>query len=146
MLKVLSMVILALPVMPSVAIADRHCQVPERPTPPYDLLHVQKGLVGYQQAYDLTYRALLEDRNIRNAEICEADPEGFHYNCDAVPFPTFDEVNPDFLGLTEEEYEVKLDAQRLAGLEALERFSACCLLYTSPSPRDKRQSRMPSSA
>ena len=22
----------------------------------------------------------------------------------------------------------------------------CCLLYTSPSPRDKRQSRMPSSA
>ena len=24
--------------------------------------------------------------------------------------------------------------------------SNCCLLYTSPSPRDKRQSRMPSSA
>ena len=24
--------------------------------------------------------------------------------------------------------------------------SDCCLLYTSPSPRDKRQSRMPSSA
>ena len=24
--------------------------------------------------------------------------------------------------------------------------SKCCLLYTSPSPRDKRQSRMPSSA
>ena len=23
---------------------------------------------------------------------------------------------------------------------------SCCLLYTSPSPRDKRQSRMPSSA
>ena len=29
--------------------------------------------------------------------------------------------------------------------EALARFDAC-LLYTSPSPRDKRQSRMPSSA
>ena len=25
-------------------------------------------------------------------------------------------------------------------------FGSCCLLYTSPSPRDKRQSRMPSSA
>ena len=25
-------------------------------------------------------------------------------------------------------------------------FSNVCLLYTSPSPRDKRQSRMPSSA
>ena len=35
---------------------------------------------------------------------------------------------------------------------AVDRFSIgfgkpiCCLLYTSPSPRDKRQSRMPSSA
>ena len=28
----------------------------------------------------------------------------------------------------------------------LGRHSQCCLLYTSPSPRDKRQSRMPSSA
>ena len=32
------------------------------------------------------------------------------------------------------------DAERLPFL------SRCCLLYTSPSPRDKRQSRMPSSA
>ena len=37
------------------------------------------------------------------------------------------------------------------GLEATGQFSLCaqtetCLLYTSPSPRDKRQSRMPSSA
>ena len=32
-------------------------------------------------------------------------------------------------------------------LEMVEaRFSIRCLLYTSPSPRDKRQSRMPSSA
>ena len=27
-----------------------------------------------------------------------------------------------------------------------ENQECCCLLYTSPSPRDKRQSRMPSSA
>ena len=27
-----------------------------------------------------------------------------------------------------------------------DRLKLCCLLYTSPSPRDKRQSRMPSSA
>ena len=37
-----------------------------------------------------------------------------------------------------------------AGLEAVECPLLCrneaCLLYTSPSPRDKRQSRMPSSA
>ena len=28
----------------------------------------------------------------------------------------------------------------------LDAMFMCCLLYTSPSPRDKRQSRMPSSA
>ena len=32
-----------------------------------------------------------------------------------------------------------------AGREWVELYNAC-LLYTSPSPRDKRQSRMPSSA
>ena len=32
-----------------------------------------------------------------------------------------------------------------AGLSQAE-FARSCLLYTSPSPRDKRQSRMPSSA
>ena len=31
-------------------------------------------------------------------------------------------------------------------LEAVAIRTQCCLLYTSPSPRDKRQSRMPSSA
>ena len=32
------------------------------------------------------------------------------------------------------------------GLATLEELPTLCLLYTSPSPRDKRQSRMPSSA
>ena len=45
--------------------------------------------------------------------------------------------------------------KRVVFLTALERIHRktgdltiykCCLLYTSPSPRDKRQSRMPSSA
>ena len=37
---------------------------------------------------------------------------------------------------------------RKGGREIMERvtLTATCLLYTSPSPRDKRQSRMPSSA
>ena len=30
--------------------------------------------------------------------------------------------------------------------DEIEDYSMGCLLYTSPSPRDKRQSRMPSSA
>ena len=37
------------------------------------------------------------------------------------------------------------DIESLPYLEALRQLR-CCLLYTSPSPRDKRQSRMPSSA
>ena len=34
----------------------------------------------------------------------------------------------------------------MAGVSMAVRVSQTCLLYTSPSPRDKRQSRMPSSA
>ena len=37
-----------------------------------------------------------------------------------------------------------ISAQRL--VERISELSEGCLLYTSPSPRDKRQSRMPSSA
>ena len=37
--------------------------------------------------------------------------------------------------------------KRLArGYSSVVELSTACLLYTSPSPRDKRQSRMPSSA
>ena len=35
---------------------------------------------------------------------------------------------------------------KLNVVDASSRFFESCLLYTSPSPRDKRQSRMPSSA
>ena len=36
--------------------------------------------------------------------------------------------------------------QAVIGVRVEPQFSSVCLLYTSPSPRDKRQSRMPSSA
>ena len=38
------------------------------------------------------------------------------------------------------------EIQATADIKTLEDISKVCLLYTSPSPRDKRQSRMPSSA
>ena len=41
---------------------------------------------------------------------------------------------------------VDLDAQGNATMGVGVDKGAVCLLYTSPSPRDKRQSRMPSSA
>ena len=37
-------------------------------------------------------------------------------------------------------------ALRCDGIELVEKQNACCLLYTSPSPRDRTRSRMPSSA
>ena len=36
--------------------------------------------------------------------------------------------------------------QEVLGLPVFNSMIEACLLYTSPSPRDKRQSRMPSSA
>ena len=38
------------------------------------------------------------------------------------------------------------DIDENAAKEAIDKLKSDCLLYTSPSPRDKRQSRMPSSA
>ena len=40
----------------------------------------------------------------------------------------------------------KYDLRDVLFNENIENWSKYCLLYTSPSPRDKRQSRMPSSA
>ena len=42
--------------------------------------------------------------------------------------------------------EVLEREHKLRGLAGLANRLCSCLLYTSPSPRDKRQSRMPSSA
>ena len=53
---------------------------------------------------------------------------------DAPDFTLFDQ-NGDSFTLSEDEGKVVVVA-----------FVYTCLLYTSPSPRDKRQSRMPSSA
>ena len=44
-----------------------------------------------------------------------------------------------------DDYSEDFESPRAAAAAAGEDYSAC-LLYTSPSPRDKRQSRMPSSA
>ena len=46
-------------------------------------------------------------------------------------------------------YVVAVEAETSDGYSVVSEFSeevSTCLLYTSPSPRDKRQSRMPSSA
>ena len=51
-----------------------------------------------------------------------------------------DEIDPILVGET--------DDIEIGSVESFEHedITYACLLYTSPSPRDKRQSRMPSSA
>ena len=49
------------------------------------------------------------------------------------------------LALTKEDGVIIAADGSVGALDSFQQL-ACCLLYTSPSPRDKRQSRMPSSA
>ena len=48
--------------------------------------------------------------------------------------------------LTEMAKALEADEKRISNYKKVLAGACACLLYTSPSPRDKRQSRMPSSA
>ena len=83
----------------------------------------------------------------RWSEICRVGEEnGFETVFILQPIPHFDKILSD-----QELYNYFLRPEHTSYLNSLELFaqqldSIDCLLYTSPSPRDKRQSRMPSSA
>ena len=55
-------------------------------------------------------------------------------------------IEPHIIGQTVSRIVVREPRLRWAVAENLGDYISGCLLYTSPSPRDKRQSRMPSSA
>ena len=62
---------------------------------------------------------------------------------------TFDVINPargDTIGKVANLSRKQISAAIDNAYEAQKEWANSCLLYTSPSPRDKRQSRMPSSA
>ena len=59
--------------------------------------------------------------------------------------PGFEEISIELTDAVMEE-AAKYAAEVLSPLNAVGDREGACLLYTSPSPRDKRQSRMPSSA
>ena len=80
---------------------------------------------------------------IRYDELCE--------RCEAYPeiyaSKKFFPLQGMLLEVTPEQYKsLYKDYERQRYLKKLEKEYNPCLLYTSPSPRDKRQSRMPSSA
>ena len=53
---------------------------------------------------------------------------------------------PPYGGVAEHFCELENSAEKCGMSEVSYHLRKACLLYTSPSPRDKRQSRMPSSA
>ena len=86
------------------------------------------------------------------AQRLEAAREKFHAVRDFVG-PGDSRFKPEVIRMYEAAVEVLEEAHELAlsstpppAPEPRAPKEAPCLLYTSPSPRDKRQSRMPSSA
>ena len=68
-----------------------------------------------------------------------------HLSRDAKVIITTDKRGLKYLN--DENYKLRIiDTPRLNNMFLLPINFIFCLLYTSPSPRDKRQSRMPSSA
>ena len=94
------------------------------------------GMGNEAHNHDLEYRETLEHVHAREDGVVELLP----YR------PYRDQIN-ELMRPYIDEYNAERDRRLQA---AWDRYNAgelkTCLLYTSPSPRDKRQSRMPSSA
>ena len=84
---------------------------------------------------------------LRNAErllaLLEGEPLGFVLEGDIESIPD-DNIHRTFFG-RHLRYYLRGLRELYTRFGTLENFACACLLYTSPSPRDKRQSRMPSS-
>ena len=82
------------------------------------------------------------------SELVKRNGSDLHLTGDSFPFFR---IQGQILPASSEQYsskELRADLTQILGNEKLTKFDKekDCLLYTSPSPRDKRQSRMPSSA
>ena len=80
------------------------------------------------------------------AWIDEADVDDSLAEVYATATEAIDIIPADAARSTDAGADAGADADAGAGADAGSDPSGLCLLYTSPSPRDKRQSRMPSSA
>ena len=69
----------------------------------------------------------------------------FSCKCD-VPISLWDAKGNCAKGKSEEARRLNRELENIKVRIGKHYQYICCLLYTSPSPRDKRQSRMPSSA
>ena len=92
----------------------------------YDV-HLGKTLAVYKDE-------VLDARKHNKIDYMEIGPEGFVLQPGTL-----------YLGVTEEYTETHNSVPFLEGKSSIGRLGIC-LLYTSPSPRDRTRSRMPSSA
>ena len=88
------------------------------------------------------YDEVAEDEEFNTYDIVEEHVENSSKNVTAslpppIDFESHYEVKPQ-----EEEYQLITIHQK----PSIDRMDQICLLYTSPSPRDRTRSRMPSSA
>ena len=90
-----------------------------------------KGAQSLNEAYSKVYASVLTEESINNTAeqwVAACIEEGINFE-----EYTVDEITEAFIADCDQP-------------EILNEYLGICLLYTSPSPRDKRQSRMPSSA
>ena len=131
----------------------------------FDILEIAAAISGASDLRSLLHLILRKARAVTAADagsiflVEKVDPAPFW--ADPVDSPTAGEEGDrlwfavsqnDSLdeGIEDKVFDIRfpITPDRLVGWCALhgEVLNLACLLYTSPSPRDKRQSRMPSSA
>ena len=81
---------------------------------------------------------------IGDTDTLDLDPRSFSTRLDKIEFESLsDEVKEDE---NKENNSSQNNETKASFKDLLERYNNSCLLYTSPSPRDVEESRMPSSA
>lgn len=105
--------------------ADRHCRAPEAPLPYLDVAKYDHDLDNHRQALGLTFSDFLYEYHSRNLEICHSKGANYNFDCDSPEYGEMGEVDPDYLGLSEEEYLEIEDANRLRTMELRDAFAAC---------------------
>ena len=97
----------------------------------YSVLERETDSKDWRRSY--LSSVLLAQLNIDKSDILEA----LHYTRKSIEIVNAQTVTPETTSMMYDAHEV---------LQTAYIYERSCLLYTSPSPRDKRQSRMPSSA
>lgn len=107
------------------AVAERHCQAPRPEMPYFDVAKHGSDFNNQLQAFTLTHRDYLHAQHLRNVEICQSMGGDYDFHCDSPEYGEMGDINQDYLGLSEEEYEAKLEEHRLRTLDLRDALAAC---------------------